>query len=207
MSAQETSLSAQETSQVLVAVDACLAAAPEEQGGALWRLAQRNRQLDANLVRLPAGASVAGHVESALDVLLLVVEGDGQLDNGAGERPQPLEPGVVAWLPKSAHRALVAGPRGLAYLTVHRRRPGLSIGGRTAAEGGDSGDRGGNGDSGDRRQSGEDGESGEAPCAPDGVCQACGHPRTEAGARFCSWCGEAVPLTRLLNAGLYHKGC
>ncbi|MET8019252.1 cupin domain-containing protein [Streptomyces decoyicus] len=163
-------MSAQETSQVLVALDTCLAAAPEEQSGALWRLAQRNRQLDANLVRLPAGASVAGHVESELDVLLIVVEGDGQLDNGT--RAQPLEPGVVAWLPKSAHRALIAGPRGLAYLTVHRRRPGLSIGGRTAEEGG------------------------EAPCAPDRVCQACGRLRAEAGARFCSWCGEAVPGTR-----------
>ncbi|PBC81231.1 hypothetical protein SAMN05428945_4248 [Streptomyces sp. 2224.1] len=169
---QEARLSTQETSQVLVALDACIAAAREGQSGALWRLTQSNRQLDANLVRLPAGTSVAGHVEAELDVLLIVIEGDGQLDNGT--RAQTLESGVVAWLPKSAHRALVAGPRGLVYLTVHRRRPGLSIGGRAADEGG------------------------EAPCAQERACRACGHPRAEAGARFCSWCGEEVPTTPAL---------
>ncbi|WP_308407810.1 hypothetical protein [Streptomyces sp. RKAG337] len=100
-------MSAQETSQVLMALDACIAAAHEEQRGALWRLTQGNRQLDANLVRLPAGTSVASHVESELDVLLVVVEGDGWLGNGVGS--QTLEAGCVAWLPRSARRAPWSG--------------------------------------------------------------------------------------------------
>ncbi|MFI6682807.1 hypothetical protein [Streptomyces sp. NPDC050485] len=161
-------MSGQETSQVLVALATRLAEADEGQRGALWRLAQEDRQLDANLVRLPAGGSVPGHVEAELDVLLVVVDGTGQLDNGVSL--QALEPGVVAWLPKSARRGLLAGPRGLAYLTVHRRRPGLTIGGRTATTE----------------------EGGEAPCAMERVCPACGRMRAEAGARFCAWCGEEV---------------
>ncbi|MGW7490866.1 hypothetical protein [Streptomyces sp. NPDC054786] len=64
-----------------MALDTCIAAAPEEQSGPLWRPAQRIRQLDDNLVRLPAGACVTGHVEPEVDVLLVVVDGDGQLDN------------------------------------------------------------------------------------------------------------------------------
>ncbi|WP_329464008.1 hypothetical protein [Streptomyces sp. NBC_01431] len=161
-------MSAQETSRVLVALATRLAAADEGQSGALWRLTQESRQLDANLVRLPADASVPGHVEAELDVLLVVVDGAGHLDDGVSL--QELEPGVVAWLPKAAPRGLRAGPRGLAYLTVHRRRPGLTIGGRTAAAE----------------------EGGEAACALDRVCPACGRMRAEARAPFCSWCGEEV---------------
>ncbi|MFI1100459.1 hypothetical protein [Streptomyces melanogenes] len=160
-----------ETSRVLVAVHEAVAAAQEGQGGALWRLAERGRQLDANLVRLSAGAAVAEHVESELDVLLVVVEGDGHLDNGV-ER-QAMGPGAVAWLPRTARRALLAGPNGLAYLSVHQRRPGLRIGSRT---GGTQPD-----------------EGGEAPCSLDRVCATCGRLAAEADARYCARCGEELP--------------
>nr|WP_234386207.1 hypothetical protein [Streptomyces sp. ERV7] len=154
---------------MLVALHEAVAAAEEGQGGALWRLAERGRQLDANLVRLSPGAAVAEHVESDLDVMLVVVEGDGHLDSGV-ER-QALEPGSVAWLPRTARRALLAGPGGLAYLSVHRRRPGLSIGVRTA----------------------DADEGGEAPCALDQVCPECGRMAAESDARYCARCGEALP--------------
>lgn len=158
-----------ETSRVLVALHETVAAAEEGQGGALWRLSEQGRQLDANLVRLSPDAAVAEHVESELDVLLFVVEGDGHLDNGV-ER-QTLEPGAVAWLPRTARRALLAGPNGLAYLSVHQRRPGLRIGFRTT---------------------GRD-EGGEAPCSLDRVCPACGRMAGEADARYCARCGEELP--------------
>ncbi|MFE4537148.1 hypothetical protein ACFRKB_19040 [Streptomyces scopuliridis] len=59
--------------QVLVQIDDCLARVAAERGGALWRLAEAGRQLDATVVRLPPGAAaVEEHAEPDLDVLLLV---------------------------------------------------------------------------------------------------------------------------------------
>ena len=162
----------QETdARVLALVDECLAAAREGQSGALWRLAEEGRQLDANLVRLLPGTSVARHSEGVLDVLIAVLDGGGRLDNGT-DAPQELRPGCLVWLPRGAARGLAAGPAGLAYLSVHVRRPGMSVGRRTAEAG--------------------PAEGGEAPCALDRVCPECGRMRAEASAPYCSWCGERL---------------
>lgn len=96
--------------------------------GVLWRLTETDRQLDANLVRLAPGEDVGTHAESALDVLLVVIAGTGMLTTGDGALA--LTEGAVTWLPKGSTRAIAAGAHGLAYLTVHRRRPGLRIGSR-----------------------------------------------------------------------------
>lgn len=93
--------------------------------GALWKLAEPGRQLDANVVRLPAGGRVDTHTEPDLDVLLLVLEGAARLDSSDGEHP--LRAGVLTWLPHGSTRAVLAGPDGVTYLTVHRRRPGMRI--------------------------------------------------------------------------------
>ncbi|MFE9093151.1 cupin domain-containing protein [Streptomyces sp. NPDC007264] len=93
--------------------------------GALWKLAEDGRQLDANVIHLPPGQRVGTHAEPDLDVLLLVVAGDGVLDTAEGRRP--LTEGALFWLPHGSSRSLSAGEGGLSYLTVHRRRPGLQI--------------------------------------------------------------------------------
>ncbi|WP_217234724.1 hypothetical protein [Streptomyces sp. AC555_RSS877] len=93
--------------------------------GAVWRLAEPGRQVDANVVRIPPGRHVDPHTEPDLDVLLLVVAGDGTLATSDG--PCPLSEGSLAWLPHGSSRGLAAGERGMAYLTVHRRRPGMWI--------------------------------------------------------------------------------
>lgn len=111
--------------RLLADLDECLADAPADRSGAIWRLAESARQLDANLVRLPAGARIDVHAEPDLDVLVLPVAGGGTLDTDAG--PVALAPHVVTWLPRGSRRAVNAGPDGLAYLTVHRARPGLQI--------------------------------------------------------------------------------
>lgn len=102
-----------------------LAAAEPEATGALWRLAEPGRQLDANLVRVPPRGSIDAHAEPDLDVLLLVVSGDGTLGSAAG--PHRVEPGSLVWLPHGSVRSVTAGEGGLAYVTVHRRRPGMRI--------------------------------------------------------------------------------
>lgn len=93
--------------------------------GALWRLAEPGRQLDANIVQIPPARRVDSHTEPDLDVLLLVVAGEGDLITTDGLRP--LCEGSLAWLPHGSTRGLVAGVRGMSYLTVHRRRPGMRI--------------------------------------------------------------------------------
>lgn len=142
---------------------------PAEQGGALWRLAVERRQLDANIVRLPAGSQVAEHVEPDLDVLLYVTEGDGRIEVDGVQ--QDVAVGSVVWLPRGTRRALDAGPDGLVQLSVHRRRPGLAIQG-----------------AGSRSD-----EGGEAACLLDRVCPECGRLATESDARFCARCGEELP--------------
>jgi quercetin dioxygenase-like cupin family protein len=99
---------------------------PEAAGGVLWKLAEPGRQLDANVVHLPADGHVDTHAEPDLDVLLLVVAGEGTLTSGEG--PQPLTEGALCWLPRGSTRGLDAGPEGLSYVTVHVRRPGMRIG-------------------------------------------------------------------------------
>ncbi|GAB7029609.1 hypothetical protein AB0G35_25670 [Streptomyces sp. NPDC021749] len=93
--------------------------------GALWRLAEPGRQLDANVVRLPPAGRVDPHTEPDLDVLLLVAAGNGTLLRADGALP--LTEGSLVWLPHGSTRGLVAGAAGLCYLTVHRRRPGMQI--------------------------------------------------------------------------------
>ena len=82
-------------------------------------------QLQSNLVCLEPDATVDEHTERELDVLLVVIAGEGTLyANGAEQRVAA--PAVVV-LPAGTTRAIVAGPGGLSYVTAHRRRTGMSI--------------------------------------------------------------------------------
>ncbi|MFG3406904.1 cupin domain-containing protein [Streptomyces sp. NPDC048142] len=163
--------------RVLAVVDELLASAEPGGRGALWHLAEAGRELDANLVRLPPGAEVGEHQEDVLDVFLVVLEGGGTVRTG--DRALPLGPGTVLWLPRSSRRALAAGPDGLLYLTVHRRRPGLAIKPPSGAyEGGDGG---------------KGYEGGEGPCMLDRVCPECGRLSQDPAPVFCSRCGERFP--------------
>ncbi|GAB3574577.1 hypothetical protein GCM10027445_35660 [Amycolatopsis endophytica] len=96
--------------------------------GILWRLREDGRQLDANLVQLRPGETIGTHAEPDLDVLLVVVTGAGTLTTGDGA--VEAGPGTLVWLAHGRARSVEAGPDGLTYLTVHRRRPGMTIGRR-----------------------------------------------------------------------------
>lgn len=94
--------------------------------GAVWSLPIADRQLDANVIRLAPNGGVDEHVGPDLDVLLYVLSGSGELATALA--PVPLKAGSLVWLPKRSRRAIRAGADGLAYLTVHPRRPALTIG-------------------------------------------------------------------------------
>ena len=93
--------------------------------GAVWSIAEPERELDSNLIRLPAGDEIPAHVGAEVDTLVHVVRGDGVLTTENGE--EPLRAGDVALLPRRTVRGFRAGEGGLEYLTVHRRRQSLRI--------------------------------------------------------------------------------
>ena len=95
-------------------------------GGAVWRLEPAARQLDANVIRLRPDGQIEAHLGPDLDVLLHVLAGSGQIVTATD--PLRVQAGAVVWLPRRSQRAILAGPDGLTYLSVHPRRPGLSIG-------------------------------------------------------------------------------
>ena len=143
-----------------------LLALDEERQGALWRLAEPGRGLDANVVRLGPGAVVGEHRDDVLDVILVVLEGEGHLVTPEGR--QTLVAHTVVWLPRTSRRSLEAGAQGLVYLTAHRRRPGMTIANAAADAGG------------------------EAACLLDRVCPECGRLASERDALFCVRCGQAL---------------
>lgn len=164
---------------LLADLDWCLAQAADEQRGALWRLAEAGRQLDANLVRLPPGATVEAHTERDVDVLLLPIAGNGTLHSG--EESIALATHALTWLPRGSRRSITAGPGGLAYLTVHRARTGLRIQlptdpaalARLEA----------------REEAAAD-EGGEAACLLPRLCPHCGAVTTEAKPAVCPSCNQ-----------------
>ncbi len=93
--------------------------------GVVWRLAEGGRQLDANVLNLSAGQTIGTHAEPDLDVLLVIVSGTGTM--GTETERLALAPGELVWLPRGSARSLTADADGLAYLTVHQRRPGMQI--------------------------------------------------------------------------------
>jgi uncharacterized protein (DUF2249 family) len=94
-------------------------------GGAVWRLEPTARQLDANVIRLRSDGQIEAHLGPDLDVLLHVLAGSGQIVTAADSIF--VQAGAVVWLPRRSQRAILAGSDGLTYLSVHPRRPGLSI--------------------------------------------------------------------------------
>lgn len=80
--------------------------------------------LDVNLVRFADGAGVGAHTNREVDVLIVVVEGEGTLVANGVE--QALRVGQAVMIPKGIERA-IRSPQGgvFAYLTVHRRRQRL----------------------------------------------------------------------------------
>lgn len=89
--------------------------------GPVYSLASTD--LNLNLVRFDAGRGVPVHVNDTLDVLLLAVSGAGILEIDGETRP--FAAGQLCLVPAGARRAIRSAGGPFAYLTCHRRRPGL----------------------------------------------------------------------------------
>jgi uncharacterized protein (DUF2249 family)/quercetin dioxygenase-like cupin family protein len=93
--------------------------------GAAWKLQMRRRDLDSNIIRLPAEGIIEMHTGPDLDVLIHVLAGAGELTTEL--EALALEAGDLLWLPRHSRRQFTAGPDGLSYLTVHQRRQALTL--------------------------------------------------------------------------------
>ncbi|MEU8606496.1 DUF2249 domain-containing protein [Actinoplanes sp. NPDC048791] len=102
-----------------------LHAAPDA-AGAIWKLQMSERDLDSNIIQLPPYGNIEPHAGPDLDVLVVVLEGSGALTTELDDFD--LTGGQLVWLPRASRRSITAGPAGLRYLTVHRRRRALVIG-------------------------------------------------------------------------------
>ena len=89
--------------------------------GPAWT--NRSDDLDVNLLVFTGGEGVAEHVNDQVDVLIVGIAGEGTVTiDGQSHR---LAAGRAVLVPKGARRATSAGAGTFAYLTCHRRRPGL----------------------------------------------------------------------------------
>ena len=91
--------------------------------GPVWGL--ESEDLNATLLAWRPGEGAPEHVNDERDVLVLVVDGSGEFDVD-GERAE-LRAGQLIVVPKGSRRRIDAGPDGIRYVTVHRRRGGLAI--------------------------------------------------------------------------------
>lgn len=157
-----------------------------ERSGALWRLDEDERQLDADLIRLPAHQRIELDHAPDVDVLLVVVAGDGAATTDTGALA--LAPHTLLWLPRGSQRAIEAGAHGLAYLTVHRKRTGTRIELPRLLEALDPEAL--------RRLEAreEEAEGGEPACLLPRLCPVCGAPNERSSGQACSTCG--AELTR-----------
>lgn len=91
--------------------------------GPLWSMASAD--LNATLLSWPTDHEVAEHVNAELDVLVIVLSGGGVVI--VDGRPHALSAGSAILVARGTRRRIVAGPAGLRYLSVHRRRGPLQI--------------------------------------------------------------------------------
>jgi mannose-6-phosphate isomerase-like protein (cupin superfamily) len=91
--------------------------------GPLWGMACAD--LNATLLVWPPGHDVAEHVNTELDVLVIVLAGHGTavID---GET-HALAAGSALLIPRGTRRRITADEAGVRYLSVHRRRGPLQI--------------------------------------------------------------------------------
>jgi quercetin dioxygenase-like cupin family protein len=92
--------------------------------GPVWT--HSSADLNINLLSFDQGQGVPAHVNDEVDVLLVVVAGEGvlQLDGTA----HPVRAGQVCLIPKGVERAIRSAGGPFAYLSCHRRRGGLMPG-------------------------------------------------------------------------------
>jgi quercetin dioxygenase-like cupin family protein len=109
----------------IVDLEEFLAAAGGREG-VIWAL-EGSDDLNVNLLRFDAGGGVGEHENEEVDVVFVGVAGSGTVCVDGEEHV--LSAGTLVFVPRGARRSTGASSDGFSYLTVHRRRGPLRIGG------------------------------------------------------------------------------
>ena len=91
--------------------------------GPVWGTATDD--LNATVLVWPAGEGPSEHVNTERDVVLVVLEGSATVTIEGVTHEVPS--GAALVIDKGRARSIAAGPNGVRYLTVHRRRPPLQV--------------------------------------------------------------------------------
>ena len=94
--------------------------------GVVWALLGSG-DLNVNLVRFERGRGVGEHINDGVDVLIVGVSGSGFV--GVDGEEHPVSNGVMVFVPRGSRRYTRAASDDFVYLSVHRRRGPLQIGG------------------------------------------------------------------------------
>jgi quercetin dioxygenase-like cupin family protein len=92
--------------------------------GPLW--GAESEDLNATLLAWDPGSGPPEHVNTERDVLVAVLEGSATVTLAGEEHRLEAEDALI--IDKGLARQITAGPNGVRYLSVHRRRPPLQIG-------------------------------------------------------------------------------
>lgn len=95
-------------------------------GGPEWGTA--SEELNATILAWEPGEGPAESVNAERDVALVVIQGSLLLAEDGEQRL--LVEGEATIVPKGARRKLTAGPEGVRYASVHRKRGGLQVASR-----------------------------------------------------------------------------
>ncbi len=94
--------------------------------GVVWTL-EGSGDLNVNLVRFEGGRGVGEHVNEEVDVLIVGVSGSGLV--GVDGEVHPVSNGSMVFVPRGTRRYTRAVSDDFAYLSAHRRRGPLRLGG------------------------------------------------------------------------------
>jgi len=103
-----------------------MAASFHGRAGLIWAL-RASGDLNANPVRFEAEGGVEEHVNDKVDVILLGKAGSGFVT--VDEEEHLVSSRTMTFVPKGARRSTRSTSGDFVYLTVHRRRGPLQIGG------------------------------------------------------------------------------
>lgn len=94
------------------------------------QLGHQSEDLNLTLLSWKAGEGVAPHINEEVDVVLIVVDGEGEVS--VGQQVLVLRIGQALLIPKGCERAIRCVGERFSYLSVHGRRRGLmpTIGGK-----------------------------------------------------------------------------
>ncbi|MEQ1822170.1 MAG: cupin domain-containing protein [Fimbriimonadaceae bacterium] len=85
---------------------------------AIWSI--ETEDLDVTLLSWDDCGGVAPHVNSEVDVVMIVLSGSGLVK--VGDEQQNLDAGAIIVIPKSLKREVHCTSKRLTYLNVHKRR-------------------------------------------------------------------------------------